>query len=171
MFFDVLGLIVSIISIGGLLVIIDTYFIGVIPLLFLKHRSLRSLRESITYSTYVHELKTDCFKENQNDVLITSFTKEFDSMIAITEHSLLIGKRLLSYHYKISLECVDNIDIVFQKKFLSMIGLYKINVRAKKNDRACNIYIKRYVFHRRSRQDFEKIISVFQKSGRAPVAR
>lgn len=161
---DALDLIISIISIGGLFVGIDTYFIGVIPLLFLKHKSLRNLKNAIACSAYVHALKTDCFSDNQQPELITRFSQEFDSTIAIAGNYLLIGKRLLSYHYKISLEQVDKIDISFQNKFLSMIGVYKINMKVKNNDRICDVYIKRYIFHKKSRKHFEKIISVFKNT-------
>lgn len=122
----------------GVLAVIDYHFVGFIPYLFEGHK-LYDSKEKIVCSIESGRIISDCFSKGR--IKIRGYFTQTDSKLAVTRSHLYIGKKLVSYHYRVLLSDIICSECMFSKKFK-----YKISITANINNSKCSIEIDGYAF-------------------------
>ena len=149
--------IVPILFIICVIVVIDYYFIGYAPAIFGGHKWYTE-KEKILYSMDVGKIRTNCFSPYKQIEEVRGYFTQVDSKIAVSHTCIYIGKKALSYHYKILLRDIISVEGNSKSKAISTMTL-----KVKSADNDCFVEIDSFAFTEAARNKYRQLIS-FVKS-------
>lgn len=149
---------------GGVF-LLDFHFIGFLPYIFGTHK-LYGDNELEIVSIASGKIVSDCFWEEAEPHEIRGYSSQIDSKLTVTSNNIYIGKKLVSYHYRIAIYDVIEANCSFTKRFR-----YSIYITAKcKCKNRCFLRIDGYAFSGKERErcsEFALKISALASEKRA----
>lgn len=135
--FEILVLTIFIVS---ALIFIDIHFIGITPIIFFGNKFWNPFNNDVKAIFVLWELTSDCFNSDKKKQSVVKPYRETDSRLAITKNYLLIGKRFLSYHYKINKHDIRRIKLNNKtSKFFGLTKIYEVIMELDTDNYECEI--------------------------------
>lgn len=131
---------------GGVF-LLDFHFIGFFPYIFGTHK-LYDDSELEIVSIASGKIVSDCFSQEAEPHQIRGYFSQIDSKLTVTRNNIYIGKKLVSYHYRIAISNVIEAGCSFTNRF--KYSIY-ITANCECKDR-CFLRIDGYAFSEKERE-------------------
>jgi len=155
--------IVPILFISGAIVVIDYYFIGYTPALFGGHKWYTE-KEIILYSMDVGKIRSNCFSPCNQIEEVRGYFTQVDSKIAVSHTCIYIGKKALSYHYKILLRDIVSVEGILRNKIT-----FTMTFKVQSTDRDCFVEIDSFALTEATRNKFRQLTSFVKLNMAHPI--
>lgn len=140
----------------SIIFLLDFYFIGFLPYLLGSHNRYNDL-DNVLYEINVGRVTSDCFTSDGSVQLIRGYFTQVDSKMTVTDTYLYIGKKILSYHYRLLLTDIVSINSVMVNSFT-----YRILIKLKSNNSYCFIEMSSFILSKTKKDMFNKFVSNIQ---------
>lgn len=157
--FDFLDYLTIVVFLVGGLFVIDFHFVGFTPYLFWGHK-LYDAKEDVVCSISSGKVVSNCFSKDSDFREIRGYFSQIDSKLAVTPTNLYIGKKLVSYHYKIVLSDVISAECAFRNW-----SMYRISIKVAREEGSCLIEIDGYAFSKSERNRCNSLVLAVNEFG------
>ena len=152
----------NIIFLMAFLFLADFYFIGFVPLLFGNDLFFNPRKIQCHYKIVAQIIDTDCHDINRNTKRIVKFFDEINSRISICDEGIFVGRKYLSYAYKLKYDEINEVNLKTVRRFLFNIANLKITINNKKGE--CFYLIKYFTITSRENKKANNIINFIKEN-------
>ena len=135
--------------------LIDFYFVGIIPLLFTDDVFFNPLKINCKYKLVAQIIDTNCNDSNKVTKRIVKYFQETNSRLAFCDEGIFIGKKYLSYAYKLKYEEIIDVELEIKNFFIFKVANIKIILNS--DDGQCFYLIKYIIVISRNKNKLDNI--------------
>lgn len=98
--------------------ILENRYLGLSHIIFFNGKFINPYKNKVRFVFLVERLSTNCLGEEKKTKNIVKSFNQNDSRLAVTDNALLIGKRYLSYSYKVDISNIVYIESTVRNRFI-----------------------------------------------------